>query len=236
MKRRKRQPIPVGNAREVHDAGHVGRHQRLRAARRVVGETISAHLRRDRGLGDSEASTKAATLVGSRELCERQTADGLEQRTHLVRGRRLNLTRTRKTKPTKSVTSNVQCDSVRETNVQSSNGVEANLVVEERAKLRRTLGDSPAGVQFHVHRAARGEHDDAIVGVVCAIEPRERPLGVVRESRICRWLTATRRVVWNRNAQTKTLEHTQRRDRNMWIELIHKARNKERDARHAIRS
>ena len=69
-----------------------------------------------------------------------------------------------------------------------------------------------------------------------ANEPREHLLGVMLESSISRWLTAARRVLRNRNAQTETLEHTQRRTRNVWIELIHEARNEERDARHAIRS
>jgi hypothetical protein len=61
-------------------------------------------------------------------------------------------------------------------------------------------------------------------------------LGIVREARICRWLTATRCVARNRNAQTETLEHAQRRNRDMRIELINEARNEERDTRHAIRS
>jgi hypothetical protein len=166
---------------------------------------------------------------------ERQTAYGLEQRSHLVPRRRDDLTRTREAERSEAVTSDVQCNSVREIGVEGGHCVDANVVVKEGAKLRGAFGKR-GGVQFHVYGAAAGEDHDPIVRVVGANEPREHLLGVVREARICRWLTATRRVARNRNAQTETLEHAERRNRDMRIELISEARNEERDARHAIRS
>ena len=91
-------------------------------------------------------------------------------------------------------------------------------------------------MKLHVHCTARRQHDDPFVRLERASEAFEHLLRIVLESRIGGRLTAARRAVWNGNAHTETLEHTQRRNRNMRIELIDEARNEERDARHAIRS
>jgi hypothetical protein len=105
------------------------------------------------------------------------------------------------------VTANVQCNSVLETDVQGGNSVESNLVVEERAELRRAFGDPRRGVQFYVHGAAPGEQHDSLVGLIRLNELRERAFGIMLEPSVRRRLPAARRAARNRNAQTETLEH-----------------------------
>ena len=57
------------------------------------------------------------------------------------------------------------------------------------------------------------------------------------ESGVRRRLPTTYRAIRNGNAHAQTLEHVQRRDPNLRIELIDETRDEKRDvARHAIRN
>ena len=69
---------------EVHEAGHVGGHDRLGAVRREVAQPVAPHLHRHRRLGHRERPAEPAALVGARQIDQLEPPHRAEQRAHLV--------------------------------------------------------------------------------------------------------------------------------------------------------
>ena len=91
-------------------------------------------------------------------------------------------------------------------------------------------------MQFDMQRATRGEHDDAVVGLVRPSELRERAISVVLKPGVRRRLSTTCSALGNGDAKTEPFQYLECRNSNVRIELIYKARDEESDVGHAIRS
>ena len=188
-------------------------------------------------------SAEAAALVRPRELGELQPAHRAEQRAHLVERPDLQLARLRQPEPAQPVTADVHRDASVERRAQRRDRVHADLVVQVACR-------TPSSARRPARPAESAVPPCATTSPACCFtctaqlpdstmmrsyvgihvdESRERRVPLAREARVGRRLAAARGALGNVHLDAEPLEHRQRRDRDLRIELVDVAGDEQRD-------
>jgi hypothetical protein len=119
---------------------------------------------------------------------------------------------------------------------------ETDIVVKKRAKLRRCFRDRLARtacitqVESQMQRATPREHHNPIVVRQRLDERGDRSMCVSLKSGVRRGLATTGRTCRNVHVQAEAFENTQRRNRDLRIELVDEAGDKESDSHVQLRN